>query len=106
MPTASLRQLLTPPSLSLLTDLYHHDELRVLEGRGWQTTSLFFNLFYRQNPSKGGYGIAAGLEQAIDLVTNSRFQDEDLQYLASLNGNDGEPLFEDAFFSTTFNPHL
>ena len=56
-----------------------------------------FNLFYRQNPFKGGYGIAAGLEQAIDLVTNSRFQDEDLQYLASLNGNDGEPLFEDAF---------
>ena len=93
---SSLRQLYSP-SLSLLTDLYQLTMSYGYWKAGMANHESVFNLFYRQNPFKGGYGIAAGLEQAIDLVTNSRFQDEDLQYLASLNGNDGEPLFEDAF---------
>ena len=85
---SSLRQLYSP-SLALLTDLYQLTMSYGYWKAGMANHESVFNLFYRQNPFKGGYGIAAGLEQAIDLVTNFHFQDEDLQYLASLKGNDG-----------------
>src|SRR5690606_7742838 len=44
-----------------------------------------------------GFTLAAGLSEVIDWLENLRFDEEDLAYLASLVGNDGEPLFEKAF---------
>ena len=58
-----------------------------------------FNLFFRKHPFKGGYTIACGLSHVVDLMENFRFEDEDLEYLATLEGNNGERLFEDAFLA-------
>ena len=33
----------------------------------------------------GGYAICAGLEQVIDYICNLKFEDDDIQYLNSLN---------------------
>src|SRR5690606_12234747 len=46
---------------------------------------------------KGGYHLAAGLAEVIDLCEGFRFTSDDLSYLAELTGNDGKPLFETAF---------
>jgi len=84
-------------SLALLTDLY---ELTMAYGY-WKTgradDEAVFHLFFRQNPFKGGYAIACGLETAINYLNELQFDDSDLEYLGRLSGNDGEPLFEKAF---------
>jgi nicotinate phosphoribosyltransferase len=84
-------------SLSLLTDLY----LLTMAYGYWKTgkedCEAVFHLFYRRNPFKGGFAVAAGLEAAAEFIENLRFNAEDLAYLATLEGNDGQPLFEPAF---------
>lgn len=86
-------------SLSLLTDLY---QLTMAYGY-WKTGNTgkegIFNLFFRKNPFGGGYTIACGLEQVIDLLENFTFDASDIDYLASLTGNDGKPLFERGFLA-------
>ena len=56
-----------------------------------------FNLHSRKNPFAGGYSVACGLAAIIDYLNELRFDDSDLEYLAGLLGNDGEPIFERAF---------
>jgi nicotinate phosphoribosyltransferase len=46
---------------------------------------VVFDLFYRNNPSKNGYAICAGLAQTIDYIENLSFSEEDIKYLSSLN---------------------
>lgn len=84
-------------NLSMLTDLY---QLTMAYGY-WKTgeadTEAVFNLFFRKHPFGGGYTIACGLSDAIDLIENLSFGQDDVEYLATLTGNDGEPLFERGF---------
>ena len=72
-------------NLTLLTDLY---ELTMMQGyfeTGLKNKVCVFDLFYRVNPSKNGYAICAGLEQAVEYVKNLKFTDEDIEYLRSFN---------------------
>ena len=85
------------PSLALLTDLYQLTMSYGYWKNGMANHEAVFHLFFRKPPFKGGYAIAGGLEQAVELIQRSRFSQEDLDYLASLTGNDGNPLFEDDF---------
>ena len=84
-------------SVGLLTDLY---QLTMAYGY-WKTgelaTEAAFNLYFRSSPFKGGYAIACGLGYLVDFVESFAFSEEDLDYLASLQGNDGEALFERDF---------
>lgn len=84
----------TLSSPALLTDLY---QLTMAYGYwkvGLADHQAVFHLFFRKNPFRGGYAIAAGLQQAVELIERWRFSDDDVAYLLSLTGNDGEPLFE------------
>ncbi|MFN7133779.1 MAG: nicotinate phosphoribosyltransferase, partial [Myxococcales bacterium] len=56
-----------------------------------------FHLNFRRSPFKGGYAVAAGLEEVLALLEGLRFDESDLDYLASLRGNDGGRLFEPGF---------
>ena len=86
-----------PKSLGLLTDLY---ELTMACGywkSGKESDEAVFHLLFRSNPFDGGYTIAAGLEAAIAYLEELRFRGDDLDYLASLRGNDEGRLFPDEF---------
>ena len=77
-------------NLTLLTDLY---ELTMMQGyfeRGAKET-VVFDMFFRSNPCKAGYSIAAGLEQVIDYIKGLHFTYEDVSYLRSLK------IFSDDF---------
>ena len=87
------------PSLSLLTDLYQLTMSYGYWKNGMQNHESVFNLFFRKTPFSGGYAVVAGLEQAAELITQTYFAQEDLDYLSTLKGNDGEPLFEEGFLS-------
>lgn len=83
--------------LALLTDLY---QLTMAYGY-WRTGraehEAVFHLFFRRTPFQGGYAIACGLAPVLEYLASLRFERDDLEYLASLAGNDGRPLFERAF---------
>ncbi|MEM1321539.1 MAG: nicotinate phosphoribosyltransferase [Bacteroidota bacterium] len=87
------------PELSLLTDLY---QLTMAHGY-WQNgdydREAIFHLFYRKNPFKGDCAIACGLDTVIDYLQSWQFHREDIQYLGSLKGNDGRPLFDESFLN-------
>lgn len=92
----SLAEIYRTP-LALLTDLY---QLTMANGY-WKTgrseRESIFHLFFRRNPFRGGYAIAAGLQYVVDYLRDFRFSDDDVAYLAELTGNDGKPLFEPEF---------
>ncbi|MDR3364623.1 MAG: nicotinate phosphoribosyltransferase [Clostridiales Family XIII bacterium] len=78
-------------NLTLLTDFY---EITMSGGyfeTGRADEIAYFDLFFRRVPDGGGFAIMAGLEQAIDYLSNLSFTDEDIAYLRGRGG------FSDAF---------
>ncbi|KAA1262128.1 Nicotinate phosphoribosyltransferase pncB2 [Rubripirellula obstinata] len=91
-----LNELYRPP-LALLTDLYQLTMAYGYWKLGRDNQQAVFHLFFRKPPFNGGYAIAAGLAQAIEYMRGYRFDDSDIEYLASLTGNDDQALFDDGF---------
>lgn len=72
-------------NLTMLMDLY---ELTMANGvftSDMRDTVTYFDMFFRRVPDKGGYAIMAGLEQLIEYMNDLHFDDEDIEYLKSLN---------------------
>src|SRR4051812_5857006 len=84
-------------SLALLTDLYQLTMAYGYWKLGRAEQEAVFHLSFRKNPFHGGYSVACGLHDAIDYLSALRFDAEDLEYLATLRGNDGRPLFDRGF---------
>ena len=85
------------PSLALLTDLY---ELTMACGywkAGIAQRRAVFHLTFRESPFGGGYAVACGLKTAVEYFEALRFDRDDLEYLGSLEGADGAPLFAPEF---------
>ncbi|MBE6594503.1 MAG: nicotinate phosphoribosyltransferase [Ruminococcaceae bacterium] len=68
-----------------LTMLFDYYEITMANGyfrRGMKDQIAYFDVFYRSNPDKGGYAIAAGLEQVVEYINDLHFDEEDIAYLA------------------------
>ena len=81
----------TQRNLTLLTDLYQLTMMQGYYNNDTNNHEVVFDLFYRNNPSKNGYAICAGLSQTIEYIQNLAFTEGDIEYLASLN------TFQDEF---------
>ncbi len=70
-------------NLTLLTDLY---EITMMQGyyRTGNRDVVVFDMFYRDNPSGGGYAISCGLQQFIEYIQNLQFTTDDIRYLESV----------------------
>jgi nicotinate phosphoribosyltransferase len=93
-------------SLSLLTDLYQLTMAYGYWKQGKSEQQAVFHLFFRSNPFQGGYTISAGLGPALEFVSSLRFTPEDVAFLATLKGNDEQPLFDAAFLQYLRNLEL
>ena len=86
-----------PTDIALLTDLY---ELTMAQGL-WESGKLdeldCFTAFYRDHPFGSAYGVMCGTAELADLVENTRFTAEDIDYLASLEAPAGGALFKPAY---------
>ena len=82
---------------ALLTDLYQLTMAYGYWKAGRAEDEAVFNLFFRKAPFKGGYTVACGLAPVIDYIQGFRFRSDDVEYLASLTGYDGAPLFDQPF---------
>ena len=83
-------------NLTLLTDLYQLTMMNgyLHENKGEEI--VVFDLFFRQNELIT-YSLSAGLEQAIDYVLNLKFEEDEVEYLRSLN------LFSEEFLTYLAN---
>ena len=78
-------------NMTMLCDFY---ELTMANGyfeSGYADRITYFDAFFRSVPDKGGFAIAAGLEQLIDYIEDLHFTDEDIEYLR------GRKLFSEEF---------
>ena len=87
-------------NLSMLCDFY---ELTMGNGywkKGFQDRITYFDVFFRDVPDKGGFAIAAGLEQVVDYIQNLHFAPEDIAYLR------GRGIFCEEFLDYLANFHF
>ena len=78
-------------NMTMLCDFY---ELTMANGyfeSGQADRITYFDAFFRSVPDKGGFAIAAGLEQLIDYIEDLHFTEEDIEYLR------GRKLFSERF---------
>jgi len=72
-------------NLTMLTDFYELTMSDAYFNSNLQNKWAVFDAFYRKNPFDTGYGIMAGLDEVIKYIANLHFDDEDIEYLRSLN---------------------
>lgn len=77
---------------TLLTDFYEINMSYTYFKTGAKDDQVYFDLFFRRNPFKGGYTISAGLDNIIDYLCNFKFDEDDIDYLRSLNKYDEDFL--------------
>ena len=79
------------PNMTMLCDFY---ELTMANGyflSGKKDSISYFDVFFRSIPDKGGFAIAAGLQEVVEYIQDLRFDQEDIDYLRS------KGLFDEAF---------
>src|SRR6266568_4660457 len=76
-------QLYRPP-LGLLTDFYELTMAYAAWKEGIQGREASFTVSFRRNPFDGGFTIAAGLADVVDLIASWRLGEEDLAFLSGL----------------------
>jgi len=80
-------------NMTLFMDLYELTMGQVYWAEGMADWESVFHHFFRSNPFGGGYTVAAGLEAINDYLENLKFEKGDLEFLATIPGNDGKPIF-------------
>lgn len=84
-------------SLSLLTDLYQLTMALGYWSSGQAEREAVFHLTFRRPPFGGGYAIAAGIQPAIEYLSQLHYSPDDLAYLATLRDADDHQLFPAGF---------
>ena len=72
-------------NLTMLMDLYELTMANGIFTSDMRDTVTYFDMFFRRVPDQGGYAIMAGLEQLIDYLKNLHFEQDDIDYLRTLN---------------------
>ncbi|MBX7406729.1 nicotinate phosphoribosyltransferase [Clostridium chauvoei] len=58
---------------------------------------VYFDVFFRKVPEKGGFAIMAGLQQVIEYIKGLRFEEADINYLRNLE------IFKEEFLEYLIN---
>ena len=87
-------------NIPLLCDYYEYTMSNGYVEKGMEDKIVYFDIFFRTVPDKGGFAIVAGLEQLVDYIINLRFTDSDIEFLRSKN------VFGDKFLEYLKNFHF
>ena len=79
-------------NITLVMDFYELTMAYSYYKKNKQNEYAYFDMFYRNNPDKGGFVVAAGLQQLIEAIKFMHFSEGDIAYLRSLNCFDEEFL--------------
>lgn len=83
----------------LLTDQYQLVMADAYWQLGMAEQEAVFLLTFRSHPFHGRYTICSGLNRVIDFISHWHFNEEELNYLASLKTPDGQTLFKKDFLN-------
>ncbi len=72
-------------NIPLLCDYYEYTMSNGYVDNGRQDNIVYFDIYFRNVPDRGGFCIFAGLEQLVDYILNLRFTDSDIEFLRSKN---------------------
>ncbi len=78
-------------NLTLLTDLYQLTMMNGYFKENAHEEVMVFDVFFRNNPSRGGYTLICGIDEVIDYIEGLHFEEEDITYLKNLN------IFDEGF---------
>jgi len=82
---------MNPQNETMLIDFYEFTMAHGYFEKGYKDKIVYFDLFFRKVPDKGGYAIMAGLESIVHYLENLSFSEEDIEYLRKRN------VFSEAF---------
>ncbi len=82
---------------SLLADFYEFTMGNGYFKSGQTDKIVYFDLFFRNIPDDGGFAIVAGLEQAVEYISNLKFSSEDIDFLR------GKGIFDEGFLEYLAN---
>jgi nicotinate phosphoribosyltransferase len=83
-----------------MTDLYQLTMAQAYLKSGIAKKQACFYIHFRENPFKGGYAIACGLEQIVEFITAYGFSEDDCDYIAGIKDAAGQSMFSDEFLAT------
>ena len=69
---------------SMVVDMYELPMAKTYFDTGDKDTYVYFDIFFRRNPFKGGYTVSGGLDNIIEFIKNLEYTDEHINYLRSL----------------------
>lgn len=78
-------------NLTMMTDLYQLTMMYGYFKNHKQDDVAVYDMFFRRQGAETNYAVFAGLEQVVDLINNLSFEEEDIDYLRSLD------LFDESF---------
>lgn len=90
--TTALSRWYRREGLALLTDFYELTMIAGQRNEGRADQEVTFDYFFRTLPPHAGFAIAAGLAPFLDYLEHFRFEEDDVEYLRSLNIFDEEFL--------------
>ncbi len=70
-----------PRNLTMLMDYYQLTMSNGYLSHGFKDTMVYFDMFFRKVPDKGGFAIACGLEAVVDYIKSLKFEDSDIEFL-------------------------
>ncbi|MDF2535108.1 MAG: hypothetical protein K0R18_1267 [Bacillales bacterium] len=85
----------TNKNLTTFTDLYQLTMMYGYFKAGKMNEEVVFDLFFRRNPFKNGYTIAAGLETLVDYIKELNFSHEDIDFFRSTGLFPDEDFFKE-----------
>ena len=74
---------MNPRNIPLLCDYYEYTMGNGYIENGLGDRMVYFDIFFRKVPDKGGFAIAAGLEQLISYIRDLSFSEDDVEFLRS-----------------------
>lgn len=80
-------------NIPLLCDYYEYTMSNGYLEKGLGDRMVYFDIFFRTVPDKGGFVVFAGLEQLVDYITHLRFTEEDIGFMRS-KGTFGEKFLD------------
>lgn len=66
---------------AMVTDFYEFSMANCLFLHGFKDSIMVFDMFFRENPDKGGFSIACGQDKLVKFLLNYHFNEQDLIWL-------------------------
>jgi len=77
---------------TMLIDYYEFTMGQTYFNKGEANKKVYFDVFFRRNPFKGGYTISGGLDNIIEYIKNFKIEKEDIEFLRKQNNFSEEYL--------------